>query len=125
MGIADSVAKNLVPPGIDGTLAWRLTVSLSIAAIGLWILWALGIASWIGSPGLARADEVEKLAGQVGEVQASLLADKIDAISTKLCMESFDAQLVEYRRALQEQFYEVKGRFHESPPCEILLKLSR
>lgn len=133
MGVIDDAAKGLVPPGIDHTLAWRLTVSLSIAGIGVWVFWAMGLLAWAGfSAGLARADEQKQLGdvvaevqNEVGEVRAALLATEIDSVSTQLCMESFDRELINYRNTLQNQYHEIKKRFHESPPCEILLKLKR
>jgi hypothetical protein len=124
LGLADRLANGLTPPGVGPDLRWRLAVTFSIGGIVLWIVWAMNGLAWF-VPGLARADEVEKLSQQVGEVRAALIADKIDAISTQLCMERFDAQLIAYRRELQEQYHGVKRRYHESPPCEVLLKLSR
>jgi hypothetical protein len=40
-------------------------------------------------------------------------------------MDRFDANLIGYRNSLQDQYRQVTGHEHQSPPCEVLLKLSR
>jgi hypothetical protein len=124
VSLIDEAGTRLLDGMERGTLLWRVIVTGSIAGIGLYIAWSLGFLTFL-SAGFARADDVKELKGQVADVRASLIAEKIDAVTTSLCMESFDARLLDYRRTLQDQYRQVTGHEHESPPCEILLKLKR
>jgi hypothetical protein len=65
------------------------------------------------------------LASDVNDVKASLLAKEIDDVSAALCMEAYEPRLLSYRRELQEQYREVEGEYHESPSCEVLMKIKR
>lgn len=124
--MVEKLIGNLVPPSDErGVSRWRWFMFGTVTLLLVWACWATGVFASLGFPGFARADEFNKVVGEVSEVRASLLADKIDDITAQLCMEQFDRQLIEYRRTLQDEFHAVKGRFHESPPCEILLKLKR
>jgi len=125
VGLAKDVAKTLIPPGMDSQLTWRLAVSATLAFLFVAFLWSVGLFASMGYPGFARADEVEDVKQQVNDVRASLLAKQIDDVSTALCMERFEPRLLDYRRELQGQYRAVKGHEHESPDCEILLKLRR
>lgn len=129
MGVEDEIAEALIPAGISPELKWRLAMSLSVAAIFLWIAWAMGFM--FGLPGLAKGEETKNLSAQVGEVRssisevrASLIAKDIDGVSTTLCM-GFNSDLYNYRTALQKQHHDLTGHDHESPPCEVLLALKR
>lgn len=107
-----------------GTLLWRVLVTASIAGLGCYAAWSFGLLGFLGS-GFARADDVKELKGQVADVRAALIAEKIDAVATSLCMEKFDRNLMDYRDSLQREFHNVTGHDHESPPCEVLLKLRK
>lgn len=122
MGVED-VAEALVPPGISKSLRWRIAVSLSIAGILIWIAWAMGML--FGLPGLAKADDVKDVKIQLANVQASLIAKDIDGVSTSLCMNNYDPNLLAYRNVLQSQYRAVTGHEHEPPPCAVLLALKR
>lgn len=122
MGVED-VADALIPPGISKSLKWRLAVSLSIGAILVWIAWAMGLL--FGLPGLAKADDVRDVKKQLAEVRASLIAKDIDGVSTSLCMDRFDVNLLAYRDRLQQDYRTVTGHEHEPPPCAVLLALKR
>lgn len=122
MGVED-VADALIPPGISKSLKWRLAVSLSIAGIIVWIAWAMGLL--FGLPGLAKADDVRDVKKQLAEVRASLIAKDIDGVSTSLCMDRFDVNLLAYRDRLQQDYRTVTGHEHEPPPCAVLLALKR
>lgn len=122
MGVED-LADALVPPGISKSLKWRLAVSLSIAGILVWIAWAMGLL--FGLPGLAKADDVRDVKKQLAEVRASLIAKDIDGVSTSLCMDRFDVNLLAYRDRLQQDYRTVTGHEHEPPPCAVLLALKR
>lgn len=129
---AKEFGRALIPSGIDPQLRWRLAVSLTLVSVLVWIAWAMGAFAGVGFPGLARAADVEGLKQDVQgvkaearDIRAQQIAERIDAVSATLCMESYDAQLIDYRRELQRQHREVTGHEHTSPPCEILLKLRR
>ncbi len=99
-------------------------MTCGIACSAVFAAWALGFVALAGS-GFARADDVKDLRNQVAEVRASLIAEKIDEVTASLCMEKADARLLDYRRTLQDQYREITSHEHESPPCEILLKLRK
>jgi len=121
MGVEDDVAEALIPPGLSAELKWRLAMSLSVAGIILWVVWAMGFL--FGVPGLARAGDVSDVKSQLAEVRASLIAKDIDNVSTSLCMDKYDSNLINYRNALQKTYKDLTGQYHESPPCEVLTKL--
>ena len=122
---AKDLGKALIPPGIDPNLGWRLTVSITLVSILIWIAWSMGAFAGLGFAGLARAQDVEGLKAEVRDVRAQQIAEKIDEVTTSLCLESYDAQLIDYRRELQRQHRTVTGSEHSPPPCEVLLKLRR
>jgi hypothetical protein len=124
-------AKELVDGTIRGTLYWRLFVTGSILALLAALAWAFGLLPFLG-PGFAHAGDVNdvkkelsSVKQQVAGVHASQIAEKIDAVTTSLCMEGYNARLLDYRNELQRQHRELTGSEHQSPPCEILLKLKR
>lgn len=59
---------------------WRLTVSALIAAILIWIAWAMGL---LGVPGLALADEQSKILQE-------LHSQKIERLETKILQSQRD-----------------------------------
>jgi hypothetical protein len=124
VSLIEDAAARLADGMERGTLLWRVIVTGWIAGLTVYVAWSFGFLAFFGG-GFARADDVKELKGQVADVRASLIAEKIDAVTTSLCMERFDASLLDYRRTLQDQYRQVTGHEHESPPCEILLKLKR
>lgn len=125
VSLAKDVGKALVPPGIEPNLWWRICVSGTLSFLFVAFLWSVGLFASMGYPGFARADEVEDVKQQVNDVRASLLAKQIDDVTAALCMETVDRRLLDYRRELQNDYRAVKGHEHQSPACEILLKLRR
>ena len=100
-------------------------MSITLASVLIWIAWAMGAFASGGLPGLARAADTEGLKAELKDVRAQQIAEKIDSVTASLCMESYDAQLLEYRRSLQAEHRRVTGHEHTSPPCEVLLKIKR
>ena len=100
---------------------WRAKIAVALSfcilmdfMLALFVLFALGFVG----PGFA-------IAGDVDDVKAQLIAEKIDQVSATLCMDQSDWPLLNYRRELQTEYRDIKGHDHEAPPCEILLKLRR
>lgn len=92
-------------------------MSVAILAIFGWAGWAMGWLPMFGG-GFAGADDVR-------DIRAVQIEEKIDTVTKTLCSSSFDPQLLEYRNSLQREHRVVTGHDHESPSCEILLKLKR
>jgi hypothetical protein len=134
MGLEEA-ANGLIPPDEDGKpldrrLLWRLTVSGFVGFLAVAFLWSVGVFAGMGYPGFARAGEiddvkkqVQNVQTQISNVQAELLAKEIDSVSAALCMEQYEPRLLDYRNVLQEKYHAAKGEYHQSPPCEVLLKL--
>jgi len=100
---------------------WRTNLAtvttLQLYVMVVLIVWMFGFVPYFGG-GFARA-------GELTEVRAEQLAEKIESVEAALCMDQSDAQLVNYRRELRREYRDLKGHEYDAPPCEVLLKLRR
>lgn len=99
---------------------WRRTMAgmLVLSMIGQVLAWTAIVWLFLAA---ARADDVS-------DVKAQLIAEKIEQVSTTICMAepgTVDVQLREYQQQLQESYRDLTGAYYQAPSCEILLKLQR
>jgi len=85
MGVQDA-ASALIPPGIGKALKWRLTVSLSIGGLLVFVLWALGALTSIGlSSGFARADEAKAISARLGALETNQRTGLRLTLASEIC----------------------------------------
>jgi hypothetical protein len=97
---------------------WRNKVAAAIVLMAGFNLFA-GTALLYLFLTMARADDLNA-------VEARLIAEKIEQVSTTICMAeagTVDQQLRAYQSTLQEQYHDLVGRDYVAPECDILLKL--
>lgn len=97
---------------------WRLKVAGGLVLMSLSNIALFAIVGWLILT-TARA-------GDVDEVKAQMIAEKIEKVSTTICMAepgTIDVQLRAYQQRLQETYRDLTMEYYDAPPCEILLKL--
>jgi hypothetical protein len=128
LGVLSKFALAFEPPMEDLDLntpegrrmaQWRTNLAtvttLQLYVLVVLIVWMFGFVPYFGG-GFARA-------GELAEVRAEQLSQKIDRVATALCMDERDVNLHTYMRELQRQYREIKDEDYEPPPCTVLLKV--
>lgn len=121
--VGKAVGKALIPPGIDPTLGWRLTVSFTMVTVLIWIAWAMGLLAGIGLPGFARAEQqneileelksqkIERLEGQILQFQRDLCAQPLGSRPRTFYLQERNRKLNEYQQ--------LTGNMYEGlPSCD-------
>lgn len=121
----EKVGGALVPPGIDPTTMWRLTVSLSIFALILWVFWAMGALTALGAPGLARADEQTKMLAELYDAKVERLVAGILQSQREFCLAEKESRprafyLEQRNKKLNEYYATTKVAYQGLPACDEL-----
>lgn len=121
MNVIEEAAKQLVPPGIDRTLAWRLTVSASIAFLLTAFLWSVGVFAGIGYPGFARADKLDAVLIELQEQKVVRLETELRELQRSYCTAT-DNRSSDYwereRDRRRSEYFNLTRREYPLPGCD-------
>ena len=94
----------------------KIAAGVSMTFIGLVLTTAMSYGLLFGD-GFARAEGTKN-------IEAELIAEKLEKVETALCMNRGDEQLLARRRELQSRYRMVnKGEPYDIPECSLLLKI--
>jgi hypothetical protein len=118
--IAEKLGGALVPPGIDPTLWWRLTVSGTLAFLCVAFLWSIGLFASLGFPGFARADQQQQIlnelhAQKIERLEEAIMKEQRDYCESPPDSRARDTYLARRNMKLNE-YREVTGRSYEGMP---------
>lgn len=92
MGV-EKVVGALVPPSDEkGVQRWRWAVAVTLSAVVLWVMWAMGLFTALGFPGMARAGELDKLDVRLAAMETKQTLGLRIALADEICRVYFQRE---------------------------------
>lgn len=147
MGFLAKVFDSLFLIGIDpeSMRKWRITVSVFLAALLLFMIWALGSMSHLGQPGFAYASDIDRkidsrltplvaeqaaqralltvVSNQLKDTLSEAKAAEIRGFAVKRCHEKLEPEKEVLNREIdraQAEFFKQVERYYKIPSCDDL-----
>jgi hypothetical protein len=80
------LVNSLIPPSDEaGVVRWRWAMAGTMFALLLWVSWAMGMFTYLGATGLARADELNKVEGRLASIEANQRVALRITLSGEIC----------------------------------------
>lgn len=103
---------------------WRVTVGGTVALLCVFALWSLGLFGGLGFPGMARAADVQQVAGDVKEIRVSQLSASIFGMRRDQCAAIKDGRAAtaytQQLHDLLDKYFYLQGRPFDLPGCNEL-----
>lgn len=119
----------VIPPKVgdlDGHNKWQWAVFMKLWLLIVFVLWSLGVFSYIGFSGLARAEDVQQLQANVSAIQESLLEAQLLNTRREQCraVEAKNAAAISFYAEklidLRKRYYALTQHNWDIPDCETI-----